>query len=119
MENLWKNLRDVAKSSRIQNLFTASKEISSIHLFRNFVDFSKLQEIFLNYLYIYDSIMKDIIIEKISKHVLDNEIYEDAYILWKREKKTKNIKDESQVKKGREVFLVAGKNIKFPTKGVK
>jgi hypothetical protein len=117
MENIWKNLRDFAKSNKAQNLFVATKEISSIHLFKNSIDFSKLQEIFLNYLYIYDGIMKDIITERISKHVLDDEIYEDAYTLWKREKKYQE--KEPQDNKKREVHLVAGKDIKFPTKEVK
>ena len=78
--------RKLAKHNKYQNILAMSKEINGINLFRNKEDFSYLQSIFLNYLFMYDTINRDISIKKISKHVNDNEIYEDAYILWKNEK---------------------------------
>jgi hypothetical protein len=95
----------------MQNLFVASKEIGGIRLFKNSFDFSKIQEIYLSHLYNYDAINRDIILEKISKHVFDNEIYEDAYLIWKR----RNIKKiNTKNDKKNEVSLITGKTIKFP-----
>jgi hypothetical protein len=77
------------------------------------LDFSKLQEIYLSQLYNYDSINRDIILENISKHVFDSEIYEDAYLLWKRNNLKKiNIKDNTQ----KDLNLITTKKIIFPKK---
>ena len=110
MENIYNLLRELAKSIKAQNLFVAVKEINGIHLFRNNFDFSKLQEIYLSHLYNYDSINKDIVIDKISEHVIDNEIYTDSYLLWKRKNLKKTIKDNKQ----NDIHLVTGKKINFP-----
>ena len=108
---IYSKLRELAKSIRAQNLFVAAKEINGIRLFRNSFDFSKIQEIYLSHLYNYDSINRDIILDNISKHVFDSEIYEDSYLLWKR----KNIKTKKNNKKS-DVNLVTGKKINFPKK---
>ena len=109
--NIYSLLRILAKSIKAQNLFIAAKEINGIRLFHNSFDFSKLQEIYLSHLYNYDTINRDIVIEKISKHVFDDEIYEDAYLFWKRKNSKKtNTKDN----KKNDVNLVTGKHIKFP-----
>jgi hypothetical protein len=54
--------------------------------------------------------------EKISEHVFDSEIIEEAYLLWKR-KNDKKINAKNNKKN--DVNLVVGKDIKFPTKGIK
>lgn len=113
MENIYNRLRILAKSVRAQNLFVAVKELHGVRLFRNEVDFSKLQEIYLSFLYMYDTINRDIIVDKISEKVLECEIYEDAYMTWKR----KNNKSEKENKSKKDVNLVVGKEIKFPAKG--
>jgi len=111
--NIYSILRNLAKSIKSQNLFTAAKEMNGIRLFRNSFDFSKIQELYLSYLYSYDSLNRDIIIEKISKHIFDSEIYEDAYLLWKR----KNInKTNTKDNKKSELSLVPGKVVNFPKK---
>ena len=107
--NIYSLIRILSKSVKAQNLFLASKEIYGIKLFRNDFNFSKIQEIYLSYLYNYDSINKDIIIDKISKHVTDDEIYTDAYLLYKSKNINKTTKDNKQ----NEIHLVTGKNIKF------
>jgi len=107
--NYYSILRKFAKSIRAQNLFFATKEISSIHLFRNNSDLSNLQEIFLTWLYNYDYINRDIETEKISKHVLDNDLYTDAYLIWKNNKKSKQKND----KKLNALHLVNSHKIKF------
>jgi len=109
--NIYDSLRKLAKSNRAQNLFSISKELSSIHLFRNSCDFSRIQEEYLLYLYMYESLARDVITDKISKHVYDSELYEDAYLLWKREKGNKIEETKNEVK---DVKLVMGTTIKFP-----
>lgn len=111
MQNIYDCLRKLAKSNRAQNLFSISKEMSSIHLFRNACDFSRIQEEYLLYLYMYEMLARDIIIEKISKHIYDKELYEDSYLLWKREKGKAEDKKPGTVN---EVKLVIGTDIKFP-----
>lgn len=111
--NIYSKLRELAKSVHSQNLFTACKDLHGICIFHNSFDFSKLQEIYLSYLYMYDTITRDIIIDKISKHVCDEEIYEDAYMIWRR---NNNKKTEKNDKSKKDVNLVVGKKIHFPTK---
>ena len=108
--NIYSTLRILAKSVKCQNLFVASKEVNGICLFYNNFEFSKLQEIYLSYLYTYDSINRDIILENISKHISDSEIYEDAYLFWKRKSNKTNIKDNNK----KDLVLVSGKSINFP-----
>jgi len=111
--NTYSLLRKLARSIRAQNLFIAAKEINGIRIFKNLYDLSKLQEIYLSNLYNANAISNDIILEKISEHVFDSEIMEDAYLLWKRKNMKKiNIKDNKQ----NDVSLITGKHIKFPKK---
>lgn len=116
MNNIFTKLRVLAKSTRGQNLFVASKEVNGIHLFQNLVNFSKLQEVYLSYLYMYNTINRDIILEKISKHIFDNEIYEDAYMLWKQKKSKKSDKKNNSNK---ELNCVVTNKINFPSKEIK
>jgi len=110
--NTYLIIRKLAKSIKSQNWFTASKDIHSIHLFSNTFDFSKLQEIYLNYLYMYDSLMKDIMLKEVNEKVLDNDIYEDSYILWR--KKNFGKKEQTNIDKKSDLKLVPGKIINFP-----
>jgi hypothetical protein len=113
MNNIYFKLRNLAKSIRYQNLFTTCKELHTIRLFKNSMNLSNIQNIFLSHLYNYDSINRDIIVENISKHVLDEYIYTDAYLLWKQKNiNKKTIKDNKQ----KEINLVVGREINFPTK---
>lgn len=110
MKNIYSELRQLAKSTRIQNIFIAAKELSGIRLFKNISDFSKMQEVYLSFLYMYDTINRDIIVEKISEKVFDSEIYEDSYMLWKtKNRKKQKTKDDNK----KEVSLVTSKKIKF------
>ncbi len=115
MHNVYSILRLLAKSVKSQNLFLASKEINGINLFHNNVNFSKIQDAYISYLYSCDSINKDIAIDKISNHVFDSEICEDAYLLWKRNNKITDKKEKKQ----NDINLVVGNKINFPTKGIK
>ena len=110
--NTYITLRKLAKLTKSQNWFTASKDIHGIYLFLNTSNFSKLQEIYISYLYMYDSLIKDIMLKEVNEKVLDNDIYEDSYILWR--KKNFNKRDKNNIDKKRDLTLVPGKNINFP-----
>ena len=110
--NIYNNIIELAKKTKYQNLFIVAKEIGSIKLFENNTDLSKLQELFLSYLYTFESINHDIIIDKISQHVLDNQIFWESYLLYKKDKRKKDEKDN----KKKDLSLVAGKKVKFPKK---
>ena len=109
--NIYSTIRKLAKSVKSQNLFTASKEINGIRIFKNTINFSKFQEFYLSWLYSYDLIYRDLITEKISVHVMDNELFTDSYLLWRKEKKY-NQEQKDTVKK--DVHLVVGTTINFP-----
>jgi len=115
MTNIYKSVVDLARSIRMQNLFLVSKEIASIKLFKNNFNFSKLQEIYISYLYTFDLLNKDIVVEGISKKVMEHEIFWESYLTYKRSNK----KNREQSDNKKDVNLVVGKEIHFPTKGTK
>lgn len=108
---IYSQLRELAKSIKSQNLFLTTKEISSIRLFKNTYDLSKLQILYLSFLYNYEAINRDIIIEKISKHVLDSEIMEEAYLLWKSKNRNKSDKKDNNTS---DLSLSISNKITFP-----
>jgi len=109
--DIYGNLRELARSIRGQNLFLAAKELSNIQIFKNRFNFSKLQDIYISFLYMYETINRDIILDNISKKIYDCELYEDCYMLWKRQNTKK--KEESK-DKNKDLHLVGGKEIVFP-----
>lgn len=113
--NIIKALHNLAKETGTQNIFQASKEINGIYLFENKVNFTKIQNIFLELLYTYESLKKDIIIEKISNKVLEDEIYMEAYLKWKRSDKRNRQKEEKKQQKSGNLKLAPTNKIIFPT----
>jgi hypothetical protein len=109
--NIYSELQKLAKSNKYMNLFTATKEMAGIRLFRNKYDLSSIQSIFLNYLYNFELINREIVTEKISKHVLDNEIMWTSYLLWRQKNQPKQ--KEEVKEKNKAVKLVAGTKINF------
>lgn len=109
-------IRKLAKQIKYQNLFSICKDLHCFKLFKNTRELSQIQDIFLNYLYLYDSIYQDLKINHISKHIFDNAIYEDAYLLWKKEKPNQVDTEEH---KASDVKLVSSDTIKFPSSEVK
>lgn len=98
-------IRDLAKKTEQQNLFVAAKDISSIQLFKNSSELSRLQQMYLYYLYFYNDLHSDISLKKVSEKVLDNFIREDSYSYYKRQK---NPEKESK-KKENDIHLVFNK----------
>ena len=109
-------LRQLAKSVEMQNLFIASKEINGIKLFENKKDLSKLQGIFLSYLYFYCSLNNDIATDRVNKKVLENEIYCDAYAYYRNNVKEKIDNTESNKQRTFQGVFSKDNTIKFPSK---
>ena len=108
-------LRKLAKSISSQNLFIAAKEINGIKLFENSIDFSKIQEQYLSYLYFYKSLYEDIYSKKVSDKVLTLEIYEDAYSYFKsKHEDKKDNKSKGKERKYQMSFAKDNKKIQFP-----
>ena len=82
-------IRKTAKSDYYQHLFALGKELHSIQIFDNVKDFSEVQILFLKYLSFYASINMDIALNEIDTRVLEDEIYEDSYMMWKNQKDKK------------------------------
>lgn len=111
MKDIYSDVKNLAKSTKSQNFFVAVKEVNGLRLFKNVFDLSKIQLMYLSYLYMYDSINRDIIVDKISKHVLESDILEESYLLWKR---SNNKKLESKDNKKSEISLIVSNKINFP-----
>ena len=84
-------LRQLAKSQQYQDLYILCKELH-LKFFKNDYDLSYLQIIFLKYVSFYYSIIMDISLGEVGERVLENEIYEDSYSLYKNKKDKKSYK---------------------------
>jgi hypothetical protein len=97
-------IRQLAKQTESQNSFLASKELG-MKLFANEIELSRVQNIYLSYLYFYHDLIVDVYSKKLSEKIFEDDFYEDAYAYYKREKK-----DEDDKKKGRQIHLVFPKH---------
>ena len=79
-------LRQLAKSTYYQNIYSLGKEIPSIRLFKNSDDFTDIQMTFIQYLSFYASLYMDIALKEIDSRVLEKEIYEDSYMYYRSKK---------------------------------
>jgi hypothetical protein len=87
-DEITKFMRKLAKSYKYQSLFSLAKEIK-LKIFENEGNFSDLQCQFLSWIMFYYNIKFDIDMGDITEKVLENNIYEDAYMYWKHKNKGK------------------------------
>jgi len=85
-------VRQLAKSTHWQTLYSHAKELH-FSLFANNVAFSELQILFLNYLGFYSALNMDIAMGDITDLVLEDEIYEDAYMYYKQKVDKKKVSE--------------------------
>uniref|UniRef100_A0A6M3K4E7 Uncharacterized protein n=1 Tax=viral metagenome TaxID=1070528 RepID=A0A6M3K4E7_9ZZZZ len=78
-----KVLRELASNDDWQNIYILSKDIASIKLFDNCNEFTYVQNIFLRYLNFYYTLHSDVAMGEVDEIVFDNQLYEDAYIMYK------------------------------------
>jgi hypothetical protein len=85
-------IRQLSKTNYWQTVYGSTKELG-FQLFENRTNFSELQLLFLNYMGFYSVINMDIALGDVTDIVLENEIYEDAYIHYKNKSDKKKIAD--------------------------
>jgi hypothetical protein len=107
LDNFYSTLRKLAKSNRFQTLYSIEKPIG-IRLFQNQTDLTPLQITFLNYLNMYNVLNTDIYMDEVNEVVLKDEVYEDAYFVYKNKKK----KDEKKVAKKDKQVSKKGETVK-------
>ncbi len=88
-------LRKLAKDPYWQMMYSSSKE-QGLLIFENRRNLSYIQTIFLNLMSFYSSIFMDIYMNEINESVLEDEIYEDAYMYYKN-KSRKTLKEVKTV----------------------
>jgi len=88
-------LRKLAKSQHYQDLYVLSKELN-LQFFDNANKFSPIQILFLKYVTFYYGISMDISLGEVCAVVLEDEIYEDSYSLYKNKKDKKAYKQGAQ-----------------------
>lgn len=84
--NVYKIARELSSKNYYQTIYANAKEIG-IKLFKNDIELTEIQIFFLNYLSFYSNLNTDIILGDVNKIVRDNFIFEDAYMLYKRQNK--------------------------------
>ena len=107
-------IRELAKSSYYQSIYSLSKDLK-LKITINELDFTDIQLIFLKYINFYSSLFIDIALGDIGEIVLENELYEDAYSMWKNKgdkNKVVNNKDANKEVVGgsRWIFKTPRKN---------
>lgn len=95
--NVYKIIRTLAKSNKYQTIYSNSKE-GNLRLFQNIYNYTDNQILFLNYLNFYSGIYTDIALDYVDEIVLNNEIYEDAYLYYKRKSRGGDKKDKETIK---------------------
>ena len=87
--NVEAKLRKMARSSYWQNVYRASKSGSGLQLFENVTNISGLQNRFLYWLAIYDSLYDNLSRfenDNLSENVIEDDIRTDAYLYYRRKK---------------------------------
>jgi len=106
---IYDGLKQLAKENKTQNLFSASREIFGVRLFNNELDLSKIQQVFINYLYFYENLITDVMSNSVSDKVLLDDVYAEAYVVYKKKDKSKDKPEDKQ----REIHLIPARTIKF------
>lgn len=87
---VYKMIRKLAKTQYYQNMYSQIKELN-LELFENKREFSQMQLHFLNLLNFYSIINMDISLGEVDERVLNNEVYEDAYMLVRKKLRKKEM----------------------------
>jgi hypothetical protein len=90
-DNLISVIRLLAKDSYWQTVYSMAKEMHRA-IFENERDYSPIQFTFLGYLEFYNALYMDIALGDVTKIVLENEIYEDAYMYYQSKARKKDMK---------------------------
>ena len=91
-----KILRKLARTSNYQLIYSMAKEVGTLKIFHNTVDFTVSQIHFLHWLSVYSSLYLDLAMNKeyISEEVIVDDIRTDAYLLYRNEEDKKQSKKQ-------------------------
>jgi len=95
-DEIVKILRILAKSNYYQLIYSQEKNIG-LRLFQNDTDLTKIQSEFLRQLQFYSVLYLDYALGEINEKVFENDVYEDAYMYYKR-KKSKEEDEKEDIK---------------------
>ena len=88
-------LRELAKNDYYQSIYNSAKELG-LQIFENKTDLTKIQLWFLSFMGMYSVINTDIAIGDVSERVLENTIFEDSYLVYKKRSMDKDMKKKMQ-----------------------
>ncbi len=91
-----KLIRKLAKCNYYQTIYSQEKNVG-LSIFKNNVELTYIQIIFLNYLAFYSALYFDFSMGDIGEEVFEDFIYEDAYMYFRKNDKS-NFKDNQQKK---------------------
>ena len=97
-----KILRQVARSTKYQFLYSRAKELNNINIFVNNFEYTDIQIRFLQWVAIYDSLYQDLSRKEnyINEEIINDDIRTDAYLVYRNTKdKSSDKKEEPLVKK--------------------
>lgn len=123
-QDIFNKVRKLAKTNKYQMRYALAKELH-FKLFENESDWSNLQMVFLNNLIFYSNLYMDIALKEVDEIVTTNEIYEDAWMYYKHNKKPKEeVKSDNTLPKQQQTRETkTGETFhwvfKRPNKGVK
>ena len=103
--NQFNSLRALARSTHWQIVYSRSKEMAQIGLFKNQNDYTPLQIAFLQWLELYHSLEVDLSSKKpyISREIIEDDIRVDAYLHWRDSHSDKTDKEISEEKNNDEL----------------
>jgi hypothetical protein len=97
-----KLIRKLARSTYYQNIYKSAKEIGSIHLFENSSNLSGVQNLFLFWLSVYDTLYSELGQKEwkyLDEKVIDNDLRCDAFLYWRGQIKEQEIDNHNREKK--------------------
>jgi hypothetical protein len=112
--NIEKQIRILARSTFYQNLYKTAKEIGSIRLFENTTNLSGLQNLFLFWLSVYESLYTDLAQKEwkyLDEKVIESDIRCDAFLYWRSQVREQQIIKYKQEEKVRNLNLKDKSNV--------
>ena len=97
-----KALRKIARSNKYQLIYNRAKEISNIKLFKNNINFTSVQLLFLHWLEVYSVLYMDLATNKnmLTEEIINDDLRAEAYLIWKNN----NRKNKDKTNKTRKVI---------------
>lgn len=114
IDEILSKIRKTSKTTYYQTIYGLDNKHLNIKIFNNDMNLTLFQINFLNCLAMYSAIYMDIYMHEVSDKVLDNEIYEDAYLYYKSKRK----KDEKKIPQQKEAPKITSQWVfKQPKRG--